>query len=692
MSKDAVTEEMNLANHWNQKFKESMVAKAPYTKKWDEYFEAYHGDYFKNKGIPDYKSDFSANYIFSIIETIRPIMVDNDPKFQALPRNPKGMKFSKDLSNMFSYEWDREKMNLKLYKELINGLVTGTYIFFVPWDSKEKEVKAIPVSPYNLFPDPLATSVEDAEYLIYASYKNVLELKRLFPEKADKLSGGNVNFGELVHENNRDTNTDNQVLVLEAYSRDHITKIDEEKPELKYPKGRVTVTCPELGIVLSDKPNPYVDGEFPFVVGKDYDVPGKFWGEGEVAQLISPQKYMNELNNAILDNAKASANMPWIIDKNAGIPKGAITNRPGLVIRKNQGAEVRREQPPAIPAYIGNAVETYKHDMEQISGIFDSLKGNSATGVYTAQGILALQEAGQARIRLKVKLMEEALGQLAMMWYSRMKQFWKHDKYLAMIDPDGTIDLKKFNKEALDNEFDVRILAGSTMPVNRGAMLDLMIRLAQTQMPDGQAIVDREAVAEYLPAEVKSAMLDRMGQRGMAIEAQIQQMGEQFGQAIGQMQQGMAQMQEELGGGLKELGQQVQQIVKETQANDSQTMEVIEQLAEAIEHVGGEILQVKTDNDTMRKTQEEEEKLTQLKSDSYNAGYGDAEKLLASDTMEDESVLESDGSLDDLGEQKHMGLEIPDDILAGIEQLSDDELAVLLQSNPELADLIGTTG
>ena len=30
------------------------------------------------------------------------------------------------------------------------------------------------------------------------------------------------------------------------------------------------------------------------------------------------------LNNAIIDTAKTTANMPWIIDKNAGIPFGKI--------------------------------------------------------------------------------------------------------------------------------------------------------------------------------------------------------------------------------------------------------------------------------------------------------------------------------------------------------------------------------
>ena len=49
---------------------------------------------------------------------------------------------------------------------------------------------------------------------------------------------------------------------------------------------------------------------------KNYDVPFKFWGVGEVEQILSPQIYVNELTNQIIDNAKNTANMQWIIDKN----------------------------------------------------------------------------------------------------------------------------------------------------------------------------------------------------------------------------------------------------------------------------------------------------------------------------------------------------------------------------------------
>jgi len=665
-----VYDDQNLASHWNFKFKDAMVHKAEYTKRWKTYQDAYNGDYFKNENRPEYKSDYAANYVFSIIETIRPIMVDNNPKFQAMPRTPDGMKFSNDLQQAFLSEWDREDMTRKLYQELIPTLVIGTSVWFTPWDSEKKNVKSIPVNAFNIFPDPLATSITDAEYIIYASYRHVERLKRLFPDKEDKLVGGDVNYSELVHDNDKNAHIDNQVLVIEVWTRDYDSyNIDSEKQTKtrKYPKGRVITLCPELGIVLEDKGMPYDDGLFPFELLKDYDIAGKFWGEGEVAQLLSPQKYMNELNNAILDNAKATANMPWIIDKNSGIGVGKITNRPGLVIRKNAGAEVKREQPPNMPNYVINAVETYKQDLEQISGVFNSVKGGSQTGVYTAQGVLALQEAGQARIRLKVKLMEVSLANIAMMWYSRMKQFWKDDRWVRTIKPDGSYDFKNFtSKKILAEEFDIRILTGSTMPVNRGAMLDLMIRLAQTQMPDGQMLVDREAVVEYLPSEVKASIIERMEEKATAIDQQIQQLVETS----------------------EQITQALEQITQESTQNDDQTFDVIDELTSALEEVNKKIVQLEEDNDTMKREKAEEEKITQIQDNSYNEGYQDAEKLGDSQTTSTPKQKTEPSIGEGMGEGIEGMDSLPEDILEGLEDLSDEELETLMALNPELEELL----
>ena len=676
--------EKNLASLWNHRFKNAMVHKSDYTRRWQDYWDAYYGDYFRMEKKPDYKSDSVSNYIFSTVETIRPLMVDNDPKFMAMPKSPDGMKFSHDLQNALTSEWEREKASLKLYKQLIPTLVTGTSIFFVPWNKEKKNAEMIPVNVFNFFPDPLATSMEDADYVIYADYYNVERLRRMFPERAEELSGSSVNYSELVYENDKNARVDNQVLIIEVWTKDFEEEANEgkkAKDKEVYPNGRVITIAPELGLVLKDVENPYdvqyENNKFPFVVMKDYDVPGKFWGEGEVAQLLSPQKQMNELNNAIVDNAKTTANMPWIVDKNAGIGYGKITGRPGLIIRKNPGSEVKREAPPAMPLYVINAVETYKQDMEQISGIFNTVKGNSETGVYTAQGVLALQEAGQLRIRIKTKVMEEALGEMARMFYSRMKQFWKEDRWLA-VTTEGEQDMKKFSKEVLKYDYDIMVSAGSTMPVNRSAMLDLMIRLAQTQMPDGQALVDREAVVEYLPPEVKSALLERMKDNQGTLTEIIQSIQE-LGQQIQMVQQ---ETQESLG----QMDQQIQEVAQTSEENDQQHVQMIEEIAKALENLQERILHTQQTHANMEEEKRKEQEFDKIRSEAYNRGYSDAGSVGFDDP--DELGVDMMMGLEDLeGMEDETG--IPDDLLEVIEDMSDEELSVFLEQNPQIAALFG---
>lgn len=671
ISQSKKDEESKLASYWQQKFKEAMVHKAPYTKKWQDYLAAYNGEYFSNSKLPDYRSDFVSNYIFATVETIRPIMVDNDPKFQAMPRQSEGMDYAADIQQALMYEFDREKMNGKLYRELINTLTIGNAVFFLPYDSLNKQIKCTTVNPFNIFPNPTATCMDDAEYIIYANYMSLVDLRERFPERAKELVGGGIEYEELANDTQMSGHIDNQVLILEVWTKDYDLyeegDSDTKKVKRKYPTGRTITIVPSTGMILSDVKNPYKDDRFPFFIMKCYDLPGKFWGEGEVSQLISPQSAMNELSNAIIDNAKMTANMPWLVDNNSGIKQGSITSRPGLIIRKNPGSEVTRPQPPSMPPYVRDTVEIMKSDIEMISGVFASMRGDRETGVYTAQGILAIQEAGNTRIRLKVKLMEEFLGELATSWVSRMQQFWKDDKWVAVTKYEGQYDMKKFQKDSLLFDYDVKISAGSTMPVNRSAMLDLMLRLAQTPMPDGMPLVDREAVLSYLPEEGKSAILERM--KGENVQLQ-------------QLQQQMQEMQQMVQESMQQLGQQLGQLAEESKGNDEQTFAIIEEITSAIEKIQQEILQLQEKHDIMEQEQIEEQRTEELKSKAYNEGFKEAESIYSDRGMEEQDQFSG------LQTDEEFAGEVPDDVLSMLESMSDEELEAALQQNPEMADLI----
>ena len=135
---------------------------------------------------------------------------------------------------------------------------------------------------------------------------------------------------------------------------------------------------------------------------------------GEVEQIISPQKYANEVVNIILQNAQLMSNQVWILDKNSGVARNSLTNRAGLVVRKNPGTEVRRDAPPPLPAYLQEIARLLREDIEHISGVYDVTRGERPTGITAAAAIQALNEQAQGRIKLKDQALEETLSDLVL--------------------------------------------------------------------------------------------------------------------------------------------------------------------------------------------------------------------------------------------------------------------------------------
>ena len=302
------------------------------------------------------------------------------------------------------------------------------------------------------------------------------------------------------------------------------TRIEEEgqiieEKEMKYPNGRRIIIAGD--VLLADSENPYQDGKFPFVVFKNYDLPDRFWGMGEIEQIMKPQKNADDLTNQVLDNAKLTANCQWVKDKNCGIAHGTLTNRPGLIITKNPGTEVRREQPPSIPAYVQQTIEMLKRDIEIVSGVFDITRGERPNSITSGVAIQQLTQSAQSRIKLKMKYLENALAELGSLWVNRIIQYWKLPRQLRVMVSSkdfqqATQDMitqgQQFSVQApingqvpiftslsgeeIDGDWDISVVGGSTMPVNKNVRLQQLISLSQTVAEDGLPMVDRQTLLE----------------------------------------------------------------------------------------------------------------------------------------------------------------------------------------------------
>lgn len=651
--------EAKLAADCLQRFKDAMLAKAPFTERWLEYLNAWDNSLYEKHNGPSYKTNHVSNFIYSTIESMRPILFDHNPKFEAIPVTADGMQYANDINSILDWEWHRTGMQRLLLANSIYTFVIGTSIVMLnyeydknPKSEVDGNVKPIAVSPFNFYPDPLATSIEDAEYCIYAQYVHVAQLKQKYPKKADFLSGSDIQYSELVNDRDENAKINNQVLVLEMYCRDYsLEEFEDEdgekKKRAKYPNGKLIICAPECGVILEEKPNPYDTGRFPFFIFKDIDVPFQFWGEGEVKWLLSPQKNVNDLYNQIIDNAKATANMQWVIDKNAGIPKGELTNRPGLIIRKNPGSEVRRDSPPSMPMYVQQMIETLKMDIEVVSGVHDVTRGQTPSGIQSGAAITALQEAAQTRVRLKQKLHENTVGEIGTEWLERIKQFWKFNRLvpkeldessqlpkmsavgteiqpmMQMGQPTGKYQMLSIEPERqLNHDYIIKIIGTSVMQSNRASMLDQMIRLMQTPAEDGMPCVPREAVLDYLPDVNKRVVM-------------------QYFQKLKEEQAAKEQVQN---------------------ANNEMMMQM-QQLSQQLQQVSGVVGQLQQRQE-QRDVQERED---DVRYQGYQQGMAEAQAL--------QKQIDKSGKL-------------PPELLEEIANMSDEELGLLLQQHPEIVEML----
>lgn len=660
-------------------YKTAYNSKSNLHDKWKNNYKAYTGELFEQK-IPEYRSDEVSNYIFSTIETIKPIMLTNNPKTQIIPQQSIFYDKARTVQAILDSEWKRTNMFSKLHLFNHLNLIYGTAIAGIIWNGKSRnglgDVESVVISPFNFFIEPSATEIDNAEYVIYATYKKASELISSFPDKAEEIKAQTTTEVDenLMFGDERTDYGSNNILYIECYMKDYATEtyVEEEiedektvkykKTKMKYPRGRRVIIAGD--VLLIDEENPYEDGKFPFVSMNCYPQHGTFWGISEVEMLVSPQKHANRIMNSIIENAMLNGN-PWtVMDSNCGIERNSLSNRPGLVLRKKPGTNIERIAPPPIPSYVENVVGVLKSDIENISGVYDVMRGERPGSVTAASAIQALNEQAQGRVKLKVQILENFISNIGALWIKRVQQFWVTKRTVRVAgnpleDPTMTdsgavmllqngvpMNYLDVTKDDVDGDYDIEIFAGSTMQTNKSAIAQTMIQLAQTPAEDGMPMVDRRTVLENVIDVVDSI--------------NVQEVLDYF--------DGMKQQQAEASQSETQMLQEQEQMKMQQEMELEQMREQHEMGIKNMEHAS------KLSVENVKQRGQKEMQGEQFKQDKEMASTENASKTLQEG--ENNVKYNQDGE-NELSE-----------IIAMLSELSEEEYVELIQSNPEVAQLV----
>lgn len=599
---------IKLAYHLYDKNK---AARKAFDHKWLDYYKMFRGRQW-NDNRPTYRHSECINLVFRAIQSEVPIVMDTRPKIEFIPTEPGDLELAQILNDVLDSDWNDGNWLFKLTESTYDSRFYGTGMGSLDFDPKAAlgagRIVFESEDTFGAYPDPFARNVnERANNFVWAEPEPVEKVKREYPElkqyiKSDLLDMSKyerANFSENIHyrragdsraftEGSSQYNTDkrDEVLKITAFIHDQEC-IEEEVKEvdkatgqetvsylqkLKYPNGRKIVVA--NGVLLEDGPLEYEDGKFPYLRLVNYIDPHMFFGISEIEQLESPQKIFNKLVSFALDVLTLMGNPIWVVDTTSGVDTDNLFNRPGLIVEKEPGTEVRREEGVQLQPYVLQMIDNLKLWFDDVSGSNDVSRGNRPEGVTAASAISALQEAQQTRVRQKARNMDAFLQDFGKMYVSRVFQYYDAPRIFRVTGQDNVTKYFKFhvdkvpvmaeqmdpvtgeiiqvptgevNKVAkirtfntgpdgkqyesderafqLHGEFDVRVTSGSGLPFEKNrieqqslnffdrGIIDAEEVLKNTKYPNAEAVLKRMAEKAAMQAQ---AQADAEAQKAMA--------------------------------------------------------------------------------------------------------------------------------------------------------------------------------
>jgi len=306
---------------------------------------------------------------------------------------------------------------------------------------------------------------------------------------------------------------------------------------IKFHENKIKLCCIAGDKTLYEKYLPVT--EYP-IIPFHYKWTGTPFPMSAVAPLIGKQRELNKAHQLMVHNASLGSSLRWMYEE------GSIdtdywekySSSPGALLPKRSGFEAPQ---PVMPFQLNNAffslVQTGKGDMEYLAGIYSAMQGDTtASSDMPYRGMLAMDEYGTRRIKYWLKnCIEPALRQVGELVKQYSQAVYTAHKVFRIVQPESIegekqveINVPVYNDfgEVIDKymdyqsaKFDVRIQAGSTLPVNRWAYLEELKQLMQL------GVVDDIAVLAETDIRNKDKIVKRKSLYSQ-LQSQVQQMEE----------------------------------------------------------------------------------------------------------------------------------------------------------------------
>ena len=522
-------------------------------------------------GRPKWMPAPEVNEIYPIISTIVGWVTDTRPVFDAMPFAPQGTpthtfwnELADDLVTVISSSYITNNDEQEIEKIVWDAYTNGTGISKTTWnqslDGGLGNVDFCRVNPYNFYPDPNATSFDDAQYLIEVRTMSIQELDRRYPGAGRGAISSNLSPGNIDREpsDDRPSGTypmanpgvitegqpapsyglpgqtsrasvnaldDEPIVILECWLREHshVPNIDPEtnKPDEAYPTQtrevwRCLVVCGNQILLDSNAETLFGHNWHPYDRFVQHET-GTLWGRSMVELLTPSQLAINRALAAIQQNLDLVGNPILKESTRSKTTRQGISNKPGTRLETGDAGQVDWLQPPNIHPLHMDLVHFHIGEMERISGLSAISRGVAPAGRNSADVMSTIQESSFVRIRLALRNIEYALRGAFTKYAQLVVTNYTTARMVAIVGPTGermALALKprhfytQTDHGAVPLRFQLNINAGSQLPISPSALAEKANFLYQAGAIDEVSLLDAHRWP-HADAVIKRVMAQR---------------------------------------------------------------------------------------------------------------------------------------------------------------------------------------
>ena len=311
---------------------------------------------------------------------------------------------------------------------------------------------------------------EKVEYAFRVNVEATETLKKMYPEKADKLkktSGAKVYDSDDLTEHFLEEET----IYYELFHKK--TKFCPEGYYVKF-----TDDC-----ILDMDILPFSHGNLPFVRITDMDVPEQLNGISQY-EMVRPIQHMHDnLSTLLAKNIYMMGHAKWVM------PRGACKIE--SLGNDNTIVQYQGPVPPQMLQTTPNPPEAYafrdalRNEMGQIYGIQGVSRGTPPKGITAAVALQFLNEQEQERNSTTVIKHNEMIKELAKMTIAVAGDYYEPDdgRMVRIVGKNNKYSIRHFDTANLSKNYDIRLELGSGLPESKAGKVQRVIELMQMK-PD----------------------------------------------------------------------------------------------------------------------------------------------------------------------------------------------------------------